>query len=119
MDSPEQKEELNMKTIITLAIVALFAATAARAEVITKGGAAGLMKAPNIRTEAPVAVAMLCPKCKSEFASVTVPTFKGTAPVTATVERHACASCGNKWVTSGHGKAKVETAVHTCGDCKS
>jgi hypothetical protein len=108
-----------MKTIVTLAIVALFAATAARAEVITKGGAAGLMKAPNIQTEAPAAVAMLCPKCKSEFASVTVPTFKGTAPATATVERHACAGCGNKWITSGHGKAKVETAVHTCGGCKS
>ena len=108
-----------MKTIVTLAIVALLAATAARAEVITKGGAARLMKAPNIRTEAPPAAAMVCLKCKSEFVSVTVPTFKGTAPATTTVERHACASCGTKWVTSGHGKAKVETAVHTCGDCKS
>jgi hypothetical protein len=120
MDSPEQKKELNMKTIVTLAIVALFAATVAGAEVVTKGGATGLMKASNIRTEAPIAAAMLCSKCKSEFASVTVPAFKGTtAAATATVERHACAGCGNKWVTSGHGKAKVETAVHTCGDCKS
>ena len=108
-----------MKTIVTLAIVALFAATAAHAEVITKGGATGLMKAPNTRTEAPIAAAMSCSKCKSEFVSLTVPTFKGTAPATATVERHACASCGNTWVTSGHGKAKVETAVHTCGSCKS
>ena len=107
-----------MKSIVTLAIAALFAATAARAEVITKGGAAGLMKAPGIRTEAPAA-AMLCSNCKSEFVSVKVPAFKGTAPARATVERHACASCGTKWVTTGHGKAKVQRAVHTCDGCKS
>ncbi len=113
------KERTNMKTIVTLAIVALFAATAARAEVITKGGATALVKSPTIQTPAPVATAMVCPKCKSEFASVTAPAFKGTTPATATVERHACANCGTKWVTTGHGKAKVETAVHTCGGCKS
>ena len=105
-----------MKTIITLAIVALFAATAARAEVITKGGASALMKAPAVKTGAPIA-AMKCALCKSEFVTVKAPAFKGTAPAAATLERHACASCGNKWVTIGHGKAKVEVAVHTCGGC--
>jgi transposase-like protein len=108
-----------MKTIIALTIATLFTATAVRAEVVTKGGATGLTKAPTIQTQAPVRIAMQCPKCKSEFVAVTGPSFKGAASVTATVERHDCASCGNKWITSGHGKAKVETAIHTCNGCNS
>ena len=117
MDSPEKEKELNMKTIVTLAIAALFAATAARAEVITKGGASALLKGPAVKVGAPAA-AMKCALCKSEFVTVKTPAFKGTAPATATLERHACAACSNKWVTTGHGKAKVEVAVHTCGGCK-
>ena len=74
-----------MKTIITLSIAALFAATAASADVITKGGAAGLMKAPSVRTETPAPAAMACPKCKSEFVAVDVPASKGTAATTTTV----------------------------------
>ena len=85
-----------MKTIVTLAIVALFAATAARAEVITKGGASALFKSPTIRTATSASGAMNCAQCKSKFGTVAVPAFKGTASATATVERHACASCGNK-----------------------
>ena len=108
-----------MKTTITLAIVALLAATAARAEVITKGGAAGLMNAPALVPIAKAAPAMKCAACTSEFVTVKVPTFKGTVPETAIAERHACKTCGTKWVTTGHGKAKVEAAVHTCRDCKS
>jgi len=107
-----------MKTTITLAIVALLAATAARADVITKGGASGLMKAPAfVRTEAP-ASGMKCATCTSEFVTVKVPTFKRGEPGTAIVERHACKTCGTKWVTTGHGKAKVEVAEHTCKACK-
>lgn len=105
-----------MKTIVTLTIIALFAATAARAEVITKGGASALLKVSPVKTEA-AAPAMKCAMCKSEFVTAKTPSFKGTAPTAVTVERHACVSCGNKWVTSGHGKAKVEVAVHTCGGC--
>lgn len=108
-----------MKTIIALTIATLFAATAARAEVVTKGGATGLTKAPAVQTQAPVRIAMDCAKCKSEYVALTRRGFKGAAPVTTTVERHGCAACGNKWITSGHGKAKVETAIHTCNDCKS
>ena len=116
MDSPEKEKDLNMKTIVTLAIVALFAATAARAEVITKGGASALLKAPAVNAGA-AATAMKCALCKSEFVTVKTPAFKGTAPAAATLERHACASCGTKWVASGHGKAKIDVAVHTCGGC--
>lgn len=105
-----------MKTIITLAIVALLSATAARAEVITKGGASALLKASALKAGTPVA-AMRCAACKSDFVTVKVPTFKGSTPETALVERHGCASCGSKWVTTGHGKTKVEAAVHTCGGC--
>lgn len=106
-----------MKTIITLAIVALLSATAARADVITKGGASGLMKAPTVKAGTPAA-AMKCALCKSEFITVKVPASKGSVPATSLIERHACASCGTKWVTTGHGKAKAEVAVHTCGGCK-
>jgi DNA-directed RNA polymerase subunit RPC12/RpoP len=116
MDRRKKEKDLNMKTIITLAIVALISATAARAEVITKGGASALMKAPTAKAGTPVA-AMKCATCKSEFVTVKVPTFKGSAPETSLVERHACTSCGTKWVTTGHGKAKVEVAKHTCGGC--
>ena len=105
-----------MKTIITLAIVALFSLTAARAEVITKGGASALLKAPAVKAGTPAA-AMKCATCKSEFVTVKAPAFKGSTPETATLERHACTSCGTKWVTTGHGKAKVEVAKHTCGGC--
>jgi hypothetical protein len=108
-----------MKTIVTIALATLVAAFAAQAEVITKGGAADLAISPTVRTEAPAAKAMNCGMCKSEFAKVETPTFKGTAPTVVTVERHACPTCGTKWVSAGHGKAKVESAVHTCGSCKS
>jgi hypothetical protein len=105
-----------MKTIVILAIGALFAATAARAEVITKGGASALLKASPVKAEA-AAPAMKCAMCKSEFVTVKTPAFKGSSPTSVTVERHACVSCGTKWVTSGNGKAKTEVAVHTCGGC--
>jgi len=111
-----------MKTIVTLAIVALFAVTASAAhtDVITKGGASKLMKAPSVQTGTPaLAAPMNCPMCKSEFVSVTIPRNKATPPSTVTVERHACPNCVNKWVTSGFGKAKVLTTVHMCGGCKS
>jgi len=111
-----EKGKRNMKTIITLAIAALISATAARADVTAKGGATALMKAGDVKAGAPVA-AMKCATCKSEFVTVKVPTFKGSAPATSLLERHACASCGNKWATTGHGKAKADVAVHTCGGC--
>jgi len=91
MDRRKREKDLNMKTIITLAIVALISATAARAEVITKGAGGGLTKAPAVKTGPPPA-AMKCALCKSEFVAVKVPTFKGRAPEASLVERHACAS---------------------------
>lgn len=106
-----------MKTIITLTIVAILGAAALRAEVSTKGGASALLQAPAVKAGAPLA-AMKCATCKSDFVTVRVPSFKGSMPETALVERHGCGSCGTKWATSGHGKAKVDAAVHTCGGCK-
>jgi hypothetical protein len=110
------KKEPNMKTIITLAIAALLSATAARAEVITKGGASALLKAPAPPAAAAAPV-MKCALCKSTFETVKAPVFKGSAPATTILERHACASCGTKWIAKGYGKAKVEVPVHTCGGC--
>ena len=106
-----------MKTkLMTAVIVAFFATAVARADIVFKGGAAGLMKAPTVDT-GKAAPAMKCAICKSEFGTVKVPAFKATTPKTAVVERHACTSCGTKWVTIGHGKAKVDLAAHTCGGC--
>src|ERR1043166_9306106 len=116
MDSPKRKKQQNMKTIITLVIATLISATAVRADVISKDGASALSKAPAVRAEAS-APAMKCATCKSEFVTIKAPVFKGTAPTTAILERHACTSCGTKWVTTGNGKARTEVAVHTCGGC--
>jgi hypothetical protein len=113
----KQKQRTNMKTTIALAI-AMLIATATHAEVVTKGG--GLAKGPRVSPgKASVTKTMNCPKCTSEFVTIPQATFKGSAPVATTVERHACNECGTKWVTHGHGKAKVEMAVHTCGNCNS
>lgn len=106
-----------MKTkLMTAVILAFFATAVARADIVFKGGAAGLMKAPAVDT-GKAAPAMKCASCKSEFVTVKVPAFKATAPKTAIAERRACTSCGTKWVTTGHGKAKVDVAAHTCGEC--
>jgi hypothetical protein len=114
-ESPEKEKELNMKTIVTLAAVALLSTTAAWAEVSTKGGATQLMRPPPSGSSQPKA-AMKCALCKSEFVRISVPTFKGP-PTSVLVERHGCKSCDSKVVTTGHGKAKVSTTTHTCGNC--
>lgn len=106
-----------MKTIVTLAIVALIGAASAHAEVLTKGGATKLFRVPPTQSGITAATVMKCGTCKSEFVRIALPTFKGTVAGTSIVERHACASCGSKWIATGHGKAKVNTAVHTCGGC--
>lgn len=109
-----------MKSYLAIGLVTMLAATAARAEVMTKGGAAGLFNAPATRSAATAIPRSGCGACcKSEFRTLTVPTFKGTTPRTVTVENHACPNCGTEWVSSGHGKARTETAVHACGGCKS
>lgn len=105
-----------MKTIIATALIALVITLGVRAEVITKGGASALLKTPIVSTEAAPA-AMKCAMCKSEFVTIKTPVSKGTAPVVSTLEKHACTSCVTRHVTSGHGKAKVETAVHGCKGC--
>jgi len=112
-----KEKELNMKIISTLAAIGLLAAMSGNAEVLTKGGATKLMTGPVVRPGAPTTAAMKCAACKSEYVTVKIPTFKGTVPQTATFERHGCNSCDTKWVTTGHGKAKVQTAVHGCANC--
>ncbi len=107
-------------TTITIAMATFIAATAAFADITAKGGATALSKGTVVQPgNAAPAAAMNCPKCKSQMATVAVPGFKANEPKMATIQRHGCGDCGTKWVTTGHGKAKVETAVHTCGGCKS
>ncbi len=105
-----------MKTILITTLVFLSATFAARAEVITKSGAMALTRIP-VTAKANAPAAMNCQMCKSRFATVTATTHKGTAPATATVERHGCAGCVTHFITTGHGKAKVELAVHACQGC--
>jgi len=114
-ESPGKEKELNMKTIVTLA-VALLSGTVAWAEVSTKGGATQLMSPPPAGSSQSKA-AMKCALCKSEFVRVNVPSFKGS-PTSVLVERHGCKSCDSKMATTGHGKAKVSTTRHTCGNCQ-
>lgn len=120
MIHPVKEKEHTMKSYLAIGLITVLAATAARAEVVTKGGAAGLFSAPATRsTPAAAPTGSACGACcKSEYRTVTVPTFKGTTPRTVAVEDHACSSCRTKWVASGHGKARTETSVHACGGCK-
>ena len=105
-----------MKTILATALIALVITLGTRAEVISKGGSSALLKAPAGATAAAPA-AMKCGMCKSEFATITTSGSKGTTPSVSKVERHGCAACTTSHVTTGQGKAKVETAVHGCKSC--
>jgi len=105
-----------MKTIITTALIALAVTFGTRAEVVSKGGASALLQAPTVRAGAALP-AMKCNMCKSEFATMKTPVSKGTTPAISTIEIHRCASCVTTFTTTGHGKAKIETAVHGCNGC--
>lgn len=105
-----------MKTFITTSLIALVITLGARADVASKGGASGLLKAPAV-SDAAAPAAMKCGMCKSEFAIVKTPVSKGTTPTVSTVEKHGCASCVTTFTTTGQGKAKTETAVHGCKGC--
>ena|SRR6185437_84794 len=129
-------ERSKMKTKITtigriagLAVaVTLFtvAATAANAQ---EKGAAILLKlnAPNATaaTIAPTYAPMSCANCKDTFVAVPDTDTKGAAarvlvtggPPTRIIAKHACGNCGNEWVVTGHGKAKVSLPVHKCAAC--
>ncbi len=81
-----------------------------------KGGATQLMR------PAPVAPPsdykpMSCGMCKSDWTTRAEVTTKGTAPVTALVEKHLCSGCATKIETVGHGKAKLDVATHKCTSC--
>ena len=67
---------------------------------------------------------MSCGRCVNEVFQVRDTDSKGGArallaggPLTKTVSRHGCKSCGTEWTVFGHGKAKVSVASHKCTSC--
>jgi hypothetical protein len=99
------------KSLGLLAALSLIASV--NAEVVTKGGASGLMRNPTVRTE--INGTMACGKCKSTFTTRAERAPKGGEARIVFVENHLCASCKTTIVTRGEGKAKVEVANHECG----
>ena len=90
-------------------------------------GAEKLMQLQKINTvkalqsvEAGDTIIMSCPKCKDTYATVVEKTFKAVKPEELkTMNIHLCAACDTKIVTTGQGKAAVDTVVHTCKTCGS
>ena len=97
--------------------LALTLVTSAQAEVKTKGGASDLMKKIE-PVSAPADVAMVCPKCKSEFSVKTDRFARGVTKPTVIAEKHLCDKCGTTLQTVGRGKQATQVALHTCANCK-
>lgn len=97
--------------------LALTLVTSAQAEVKTKGGASDLVKKTE-PVSAPAEIAMLCPKCKSEFSVKTDPFVRGVIKPSVIAEKHLCDKCGTTLQTVGRGKQATQVALHTCANCK-
>lgn len=115
-------------TGMTAALV-LFAGIAGIANAQEKGATkqlrlSGSLVAPT--STATESKSMSCAKCTDRVVEV-----KDNSPIkgagarallaggvpTKLVSTHECEGCGNKWVLTGHGKAKSMTAVHACTTC--
>ena len=107
-----------MKQIITLAIIAAFAAAlTATAEIQSaKGGANQLLNTsvgPATSVESAPAPAMACPKCgtvRTTHANVS----RGGVMEYCTAEQHVCPGCSTRIGTTGDGKARTDSVTHTC-----
>jgi hypothetical protein len=97
--------------------LALTVVTSAQADVKTKGGASQLMKRSE-PVSAPAEVAMICPKCKSEFSVRSDRFARGATKPTAIVGKHLCQKCDTALTTVGTGKQAKQLALHTCANCK-
>lgn len=110
-----------MKTLRNIIIgsslaVALALITSAQADVITKGGASGLLKKTE-PVSGPVAVAMACPNCSSQFLVRTDQFARGATKPPTIVEKHLCNKCSTALTTVGTGKQAKQLALHTCATC--
>jgi hypothetical protein len=84
-------------------------------------GATQLMK-PNVpkavavekATVANDATAVNCPKCTDRIITVVQTPVRGVGVQTKQIAQHQCSDCTKKFVTEGHGKARVTKAVHLC-----
>lgn len=58
---------------------------------------------------------MACSRCKVSQATVTEKSGKtGATAYAQVVSSHKCPGCGEKIVTTGHGKAKSDSITHVC-----
>jgi ribosomal protein L44E len=129
-------------TVLAIAVLGLLAAPyAANSQPVggrgtspstSTKGAEQLLKLSRIQSETDLqsvqagdTIVMSCPKCKDIWVRVVEPTFKGGratqvgAGTARMVSEHLCPGCGTTRVTSGHGKTKTTTLVHTCSQCGS
>ena len=83
-----------------------------------KGASKLISPAPAIQVSAPKATHMAC--CADRYVQVVDTSAKGmNAGATKAVATHPCPSCQTKIVSTGAGKAKTDTVVHTCGNSAS
>lgn len=109
---------------LTLALAVLGGASSSlkAGEIATgKGGATRLLELSGRLVTPKVELAaskpMSCAKCKDEYVTRVDRTARGANKTTITVANHLCGGCNNEWIVSGHGKAKISTAAHTCTSC--
>lgn len=113
----------SLKQIVTVAVIATFAAAlTATAEIRTaKGGGQALMQSFQSQDTAPaprsmtaeLTVVMPCPQCRNARTTY-ASTSRGGRTEYRTVELHVCPGCRTSIVAAGHGKAKAESVIYTC-----
>jgi hypothetical protein len=65
-------------------------------------------------TAANDATTVTCPKCTDRIITVVQTPVRGVGVQTKQIAQHQCSDCTKKFVTEGHGKARVTKAVHLC-----
>jgi hypothetical protein len=84
-------------------------------------GATQLMK-PNVpkavaaekATPATEAATLKCPQCTDRVITVVQTPVRGVGVQTKQIAQHQCTDCTQKFVTTGHGRARVTQTVHLC-----
>ena len=118
-------KDAKMKTIMTRSLffasvaIATLAVSAPNVSLADGKGASKLMFGPanTLATAgAPINPTMSCPRCKDAYTRVMETSSKGArSEASRTVATHMCPTCSTKITSSGAGKAKTDTVVHSCG----
>jgi len=95
-----------------------------------KGGATRLLELSgtliSVTSDSPQFKHMTCANCRDQVVEVRANlATKGAGAMTLLakgipmreVSTHQCKDCVTNWSSSGHGKAAIRTATHTCASC--